>query len=200
MNKDTYDKLIALRLPGMANNYKAQEDIKDINEYLFEQRISLMVDAGCDSQHNHRIERLVKNAHFTDSQASISQIMYISDRHLNRDLIESLASNDYIKKHENILIIGATGSGKSCISNAYGVEACNNGYRVKYVRLPDLLAEFELSRIQGTYRKLIKQYERCDLLIIDEWLFNIEQQDILEVLEKPIPNRIVSSILSGTSI
>lgn len=119
--------------------------------------------------------------------------MYISDRHLNRDLIKSLASNDYIKKHENILIIGTAGSRKSYISNAYGVGDCNNGYRVNYARLPDLLDELELLRIQATYRKLIKQYERCSLLIIDEWLLvstTIEQQDILEVLEKRYKNPI----------
>lgn len=94
----------------------------------------------------------------------------------------------YIRKHENILIVGATGSGKLYIACALGVEACNAGLKTKYIRLPDLLSELELSRIQGTYRHKIKQYEKCNLLILYEWLLintdNIEQQDILEVLEK----------------
>ena len=77
------------------------------------------------------------------------------------------------------------------------MEACNNGLRVIYVRLPDLLSELELSRIQGTYRNKIRQYEKCDLLILDEWLLvntsNTELQDILEVLEKRY--RVHSTIL-----
>ena len=88
-------------------------------------------------------------------------------------------------------------SKKPYIACALGVEACNAGLKVKYVRLPDLLSELELSRIQGTYRNKIRQYERCDLLILDEWLLvttnNIEQQDILEGLEKRY--RVHSTIL-----
>lgn len=197
MNRDTYDKLLSLRLPGMAKEYKNQEESADINELTFNQRLAMLVDAEADSQHNHKIERLITNANFVESKASVTQIKYYADRQLNREQIMNLASNDYIKKQENIIIVGATGSGKSYIACALGIEACNAGLRVRYVRLPDLLSELELSRIQGTYKKKIRQYEKCDLLIIDEWLLvstnNIAQQDILEVLEKRY--RIHSTIL-----
>ena len=197
MNKDTYDKLLTLRLPGMAKAYKEQDNIEGIHEYTFEQRMELLVDAEVDSQHNHRIERLLRNANLTESTASVTQIKYYDDRHLNKDQILSLATNEYIRKHENIIMIGATGSGKSYLACALGVEACNASLKVKYVRLPDLLSELELARIQGTYRNKIKQYENCDLLILDEWLLvtttNVEQQDILEVFEKRY--RIHSTIL-----
>ena len=88
----------------------------------------------------------------------------------------------------NIIIVGATGSGKSYIACALGVEACNATMKVMYVRLPDLLAELDLAKVQGNYRKRINQYIKCVLLILDEWLLigtnNAEQQDILEILEK----------------
>jgi DNA replication protein DnaC len=197
MNKDTYDKIQSLRLPGMARAYKEQTESEGIEELTFDQRLELLVDAEVDSQHNHKIERLINNARFTESKASITQIKYYSDRHLSKEQINNLSTNEYIKKHENILIIGATGCGKSYIACALGVEACNAGLKVKYVRLPDLLSELELSRLQGNYRNKIRQYEKCDLLILDEWLLvstnNIEQQDILEVLEKRY--RIHSTIL-----
>lgn len=140
---------------------------------------------------------MIANAKFVESKASVTQIKYYADRQLNKNQIVNLATNEYIKKQENIVIVGATGSGKSYIACALGVEACNAELKVKYVRLPDLLSELELSRIQGTYRNKIRQYERCDLLILDEWLLvttnNIEQQDILEVLEKRY--RVHSTIL-----
>ena len=102
--------------------------------------------------------------------------------------IERLATNEYIKKHENLIIVGATGSGKSYIACALGIEACNATLKVMYVRLPDLLAELDFAKVQGNYRKRINQYIKCDLLILDEWLLigtnNAEQQDILEILEK----------------
>lgn len=102
--------------------------------------------------------------------------------------IERLATNEYINKYENLIIVGATGSGKSYIACALGVEACNATMKVMYVRLPDLLAELDLAKVQGNYRKRINQYIKCDLLILDEWLLigtnNAEQQDILEILEK----------------
>ena len=96
--------------------------------------------------------------------------------------------NEYIKRYENNIIVGTTRSGKSYIACALGVEACNATLKVIYVRLPDLLAELGLAKVQGNYRKRINQYIKCDLLILDEWLLigtnNAEKQDILEILEK----------------
>ncbi len=188
MNRDTYDKMLKLRLPGMAALYKEQDNQEGINELTFDERIGLLIDAEDNSQSSHKIERLIHAANLTNSKASVTQILYYEDRHLNAEQIKGPATNEYIKKHENILIVEATGSGKSYIACALGVAACNAKLRVRYVRLPDLLADLEMSRLQGNYKAKIRSYEKCDLLIIDEWLLvntkNIEQQDILEILEK----------------
>lgn len=95
-------------------------------------------------------------------------IRYYADRQLNKHQIERLAKNENIKRHENLIIVGATGSGKSYIACALGVEACNATLKVMYVRLPDLLAELDLTKIQENYRQRINQYIKCDLLILDE--------------------------------
>lgn len=84
--------------------------------------------------------------------------------------MKKIATNGYIDRHENLIIVSGTGSGKSYIACALNVEACNATMKVMYVRLPDLVAELNLAKVQGNYRKRINQYIKCDLLILDEWL------------------------------
>lgn len=106
---------------------------------------------------------------------------------MNRDLLESLSDNEYIRQALNVILIGATGSGKTYIANALGVNACRAGYRTKYIRLPELFSEFEVARIQGKYHLMMKQYRKYSLLILDEFLLlptnDTEQRDLLELME-----------------
>lgn len=130
MKTDTLKKLKAMRLPAFAEAYEKQ--INQEPEYgsmSFHERLMLLVDAEYDSRHNNNIKRLIKNAKFSDSSAFLGNIDYLPDRHLNRDLLESLADNDYIRQGLNVILIGATGSGKSFIANALGVNACQSGYK-----------------------------------------------------------------------
>ena len=83
--------------------------------------------------------------------------------------MKKIVTNEYINRHENLIIFGATGSGKSYIACALGVEACNATLKVMYVRLPDLLAELDLATVQENYRKRINQYIKCNLLILDDY-------------------------------
>ena len=115
-------------------------------------------------------------------------IDYTSGRKLNRELIRRLAACEYISEHRNLFITGATGSGKTYMACAFGMEACKQYYNTKYVRLPDLLIEMEMSRNEGTYKKVMAKYANPLLLIIDEWLLlkptDNEQKDIFELLHR----------------
>ena len=188
MNQHNYDKLNLLRFVGMAKAYQVQVEIEDINDWPFEERLGYLLDAEYDTRKNNKIERLIKQANFSDSDARLEGIQYLPDRALNRDLFHQLATNQYLRESQNIILVGATGSGKSYISCALGKNACLAGQKVKYIRLPDLLSEIELARAEGRYARVLKQYQNCDLLIIDEWLlvptFQQGQQDLLEVLER----------------
>lgn len=107
---------------------------------------------------------------------------------MNKDQIERLATNEYIKRHENLIIVDATWSGKSYIACALGVKACNASRKVIYVRLPNLLSELNIAKVQEKYWKRVNQYIKFDILILGKWLLkgtnNGEQHEILEILQK----------------
>ena len=189
MNNETLSKLQKMRLPAFAQAYQGQ--MAQENEYIslsFQERLAILVDAEYDSRRNNNIKRLIKNAKFTNSSAFLGNIEYLPDRHLNRELLESLSSNEYLCQGLNVILIGATGCGKTYISNALGINACQAGYKTRYIRLPELFAEFEAARIQGKYQALMKQYQKITLMILDEFLLiplsDTEQRDLLELMER----------------
>ncbi len=109
------------------------------------------------------------------------------DRKLDKPQILRLAHGNYIEEHHNIILKGASGNGKIYLACAFGIAACRQFYKVKYVRLPDLLDELAVARGEGIFRKVIKQYKKVNLLILDEWLLTPlrgnEARDLLEIIE-----------------
>ena len=186
-HNSTVDKLIEMRLRSMANHLIQQEQDPRIQNLSFDERFALLVDAEYISRKNNRLTRLIKKAEFDQPEAYVGDIDYHSGRKLNRALIQKLASCEYIIDHHNIFITGATGSGKTYLACALGMAAARQFLPVKYVRLPDLLVDFSIARGNGTIRKLMAQYKKYALLIIDEWLLyplkETECRDLLEIME-----------------
>lgn len=153
----------------------------------FEDRFGMLVDAEWTSRKNNRLKRLIRKADYTFPNACLEDIEYRDDRKLDRPLITRLGTCNYVDECHNIIILGATGSGKTYLANAFGITASRNFYSVRYARLPELLAELALARAEGTYRKAIKQYKQVKLLILDEWLLyplkDAEARDLLEITE-----------------
>lgn len=188
MRNETIRKLKNMRLPAFAEAYQYQ--INNVMEYIdmsFDERLMLLVDAEADSQYNNRIARLIKGAHFSQSTAFLGNIEYLPDRHLNRELITQLSDNNYVATAKNIILVGATGSGKTYIANAFGINACQAGYKTRYIRLPEFFSELEAARIQGKYTKVMKKFQNVPLLILDEFLLlptsESEQAALLELME-----------------
>ncbi|WP_313165576.1 IS21-like element helper ATPase IstB [Sedimentibacter sp.] len=187
LSDTTTNKLHEMRLSVMANSFRDQLKDNNFNNMSFEERFGLLIDAEWCARKNNRLLRLIKKAEYPVNDACIENIEYHSDRNLDKVQLTRLSSCNYIKEYHNIIILGATGSGKTYLATALGMSASRNFYTVKYVRLPELLAELAISRSDGTYRKIIKQYKQVKLLILDEWLLfplkESEARDLLEIIE-----------------
>jgi len=185
---NTVEKLREMRLGTMASSLQKLLDNSSAAELSFEDKFSLIVDAEYTARQNSRLKRLTLSANFEFPGASIEDIEYRADRRLDKTLIARLATCSYIDDHRNIILMGATGSGKTWLSNAFGIKAVQNCMSVRYVRLPELLNELSIARAEGTYRNVMKHPAGVRLLILHEWLLyplnEPEARDLLEIAEK----------------
>ncbi len=159
-----------------------------MKEVPFEDRFGMLVDVEYSNRKNNRLRRLIRSAELEQPDASIAAIYYQSRRKLNKALITRLATCEYIAEYRNIFITGATGSGKTYMACAFGMEVCKHYYSVKYVRLPDLLLDLQAARDNGTFVATLKKYTKPVLLIIDEWLLlkltEAEARNLFELIHK----------------
>lgn len=187
LTENTITKLREMRLGTMADAFKEQLTVPNIAELSFEDRFGLLVDKEWLTRKNNHLTRLIKNAHFSEPNACIEDISYSSGRKLDKAQITRFASCNFIFEHHNLMLLGATGCGKTYIACALGMAAVRQFLTVQYVRLPELLTELAIARTTGTFNKAIERYKKPALLILDEWLLyqlkENEARDLLEIAE-----------------
>lgn len=184
LDNSTAKKLHDMKLGVMAAAFKQQAEDNTFSEMTFEERFGLVVDAEWSARKSNRLTRLIRNAGFDFPSACIEDVDYRADRELDKPLIMRLGTCNYIQDCRNIILLGATGSGKTWLSNAFGNAACRNFFTVRYVRVPDLLTELSAARAEGTYRKVMKALRQVKLLILDEWLlYPVSDGDVRDILE-----------------
>jgi DNA replication protein DnaC len=187
LDNNTMSKLHEMKLSVMAAAFKRQTEDKAVSELSFEERFGMLVDSEWTARKNNRLTRLIRSADYPCPGACLEDIEYHAARQLDKDLIARLGTCGYIDEFRNIIVLGATGSGKTYLASAFGMSASRNYMTVRYVRLPDLLGELSFARAEGTYRKVFKQYKQVKLLILDEWLLyplkESEARDLLEIAE-----------------
>ena len=188
LSNETVRKLHEMRLGVMAEAFSAQLEDAQFHAVSFEDRFAMLVDAEWSARKSNRLTRLIRNAGYADPAACVENIEYHPERRLDREQILRLASCTYLQEAHNVIILGATGAGKTYLACALGMAASRSFYSVRYIRLPDLLLELEMARNDGTYKKVQGKYANPILLIIDEWLLlkptESEQHDILELLHR----------------
>ena len=187
INATTVNKLNEMRLTTMADSFRHQLQDSAFESLSFEERFSLIVDIEWARRKNNRLTKLIRTADFQQSDACIENIEYHKDRKLDKAQISRLATCNYIQEKHNVIVLGASGAGKTYLSCAFGVAACRSFYTTKYIRLPDLLNELAVARGEGIYKKVMSQYKKVKLLILDEWLLvsltDSEARDLLEIVE-----------------
>jgi DNA replication protein DnaC len=187
MNEATVTKLHEMKLSAMAASFRQQMEDPAVNKLSFDERFGLLVDTEWITRKNNRLKRLIYRADFPISGACVEDIEYRADRKLDREQILQFATCAYLTERHNIIILGATGAGKTYLGCALGIAACRHSYSVKYIRLPDILNELSVARGEGIFQKVMQGYKKTDLLILDEWLLtpltDSESRDLLEIVE-----------------
>lgn len=186
MNDTTLEKMKKMKLYGMFRALKTSLESGKKEEYTSDEMVAHIIEAEWDERQNRSIDQKVKNARFR-YKAAVEEFYYNQDRNIERNQLMRFAECTFIGKHENILITGSTGIGKSYIASAIGHQACSLGYRVLYHNVSKLFSKLKMAKADGTYAKEIAKIERQHLLILDD--FGIQPFDaqsraaLMEIIE-----------------
>jgi len=199
LNEPTLDKLRGLRLGTLADAWLEQQGSADTQALGFDERLALLVDAEWLDRQNKKLARNLREAKLRLSQAAIEGIEYPAKRKLEKAVIRQLATCQWIEAHQNVIITGMTGVGKTYLACALAQQACRKGYRAIYRRVPRLFDELALVHADGTYVRFLAKLARIDVLILDDWglvpVGDSERRDLLEIIEDRYGNR--STILTS---
>ena len=188
----TLEKLEQLRFRGMASALREQLALPETNQLSFMERLGLLLDREASVRENARLQSRLRRAHLRQT-ACMEDLDYRASRGLSKRLMLHRSTSDWIRRHENVIVTGPTGVGKSFVACALGHKACLNGFTARYFRLPRLLEELAVARAEGRYLKRLRTLARLDVLVLDDWglkrISTDQQEDLHELLDDRIHKR-----------
>jgi DNA replication protein DnaC len=165
---NTLEKMRAMRLPAMAELYHQSLDRNLYNELSLDEVMATLIDAEWEDRQQRKIAGLIKRADFRQ-QAAATDIDYHPDRGLDKTIMGRLLSLNFIRRAENLIITGPTGTGKSWLGQAIGRQACLMGLKTRYFVTARFFDEAKLAKLDGSWPKLLKKLCKTDLLILDDF-------------------------------
>jgi len=187
LTNPTIETLKSLKLHGLLEALEEQQQTPAVHALSFEERIALLVDRERLWRENQRRTRLLRGARLKVAAASVEDIDYKATRGLDKRQIAALATGEWIRRGQNLLITGATGSGKTWIGCALAQQACRQGSSVLYWRVPRLIEELRIAHGDGSYIKFLKTLSKAALIVLDDWgltaLSAQDRADMLEILD-----------------
>jgi DNA replication protein DnaC len=183
----TLDRLHELGLAGMAKAFAEIEASGEAANLTHPEWLALLLDREVSHRRDRRLMARLRYARLRH-QASVEDVDYRAARGLDRALFQKLADGQWIDAHENLILCGPTGVGKSWLASALGHKACRDNRSVLYQRIPKLFADLALARGDGRYARLLRALGGVQLLILDDWglepLDAAARHDLLEILEE----------------
>lgn len=188
----TLDKLIALKLTGMAKALREQMALPDLTRLPFEDRLGLLVDREMTERENRKMTALLRVAKL-GQQAAMEDLDLKAERNLSVQVVAQLGSTQWLDSGLNVLITGPTGVGKSYLGCALAHKACREGYSTLYLRVPRLFRELHQAKLDGSYARRFLQLSRAKLIVLDDFglapLDDEGRRDLLELLEERCSRR-----------
>jgi len=185
-NQNTIDKMKQMRLTAMAEMHYINTENSINQQYTNDQYVTMLIDQEWENKQNNKIKNLIKKADFR-YPASIKEIDYSANRQLDRNTFERLALLNFMSNRENIIITGATGTGKSYLAQALGNQACMMLHKTLYFNTSRLMDFLKLTRLEGTYTKNLLKIEKADLVILDDFglavFDNQSRQTLMDIFE-----------------
>jgi len=175
-----------LRLTGMSKSWSALMETRKLHELSASEIMEILLQAEQQERNQRRFKRLEHNAGFR-YKAAIEEVTPDASRGLDKTLLATLATGDYLTKGESVLVTGATGCGKSFLVSALGQQACSLGFKVAYFNTQKLMLKAKMARLEGSIYKFFEKLAKTNLLIIDDFgLTHLEKQqqmDFMEIIE-----------------
>ena len=186
LNEQTLEKLHSMKLFGMAEGFRTQIESAQTSGLSFEERFALLVDEQWTWRENRALARRLRAAKLKE-RSVVEDINYQHPRQLDRKLMRTLVTSEWVRQHHNILFIGPTGIGKSWLSCALAHKACRDGFTVLHKRTSELFRDLAVAHADGSFGRLLMKLSRIDILLLDDFAMaafkDSERRDFLEICD-----------------